>query len=63
MSAMEVSDFVMWSFHRDRYLMETFDSFCTSKKAIVLVEGFEINVPNSDIAFKLIVSFVKNFKF
>ena len=52
----ELTDFVLWSFHRDQYLMETHNSFCTSTKAIVIVEAFDVTAPNSDICFKLIVS-------
>ena len=54
--SMKSTQLTDWAFERDRYLIETYESFCTSTKAIVIVEDFELNAPNSDITFKLIVS-------
>ena len=53
---MQMTKLVDWSFERDRYLVETYDGFCTSTKAIVILEDFELNALNSDIGFKLVVS-------
>ena len=36
-------------------MIEAHDSFCTSANAIVLLEAVELNSPNCDISFKLLV--------
>ena len=36
--------------------MEVHDSFCTSSKAIVIIEAFDLNSPDSEITFKVVVS-------
>ena len=56
LSVMQMTKLVEWAFNRDMYLMESHDKFCTSPKAIVLIEPLELNSPNDDLGLKVLVS-------